>query len=223
MDLGAAIRAKLDARGWNQARLAEESGVSEVAISKIVTGATADPQLETITRIAHALGETVGALLGEKGFDLDAAGQQRLRELIDWAGAKLGAVVPPLIEARPNAVELTIISDKNPSKSPDAAAIPGLLKRDGANRVFRASGDSMIPAGILDDDYLFVRDAGVPRMGAGKIVVCTVKGETFVKKLEMTQRRIRLISADARYAPIEVARADISFVGVVLGRLGRPR
>jgi SOS-response transcriptional repressor LexA len=60
-------------------------------------------------------------------------------------------------------------------------------------------------------------------MGAGKIVVCIVNGKTFVKKLEMSQRRIRLLSANERYAPIEVARDDISFVGVVLGRMGAPR
>lgn len=102
-------------------------------------------------------------------------------------------------------------------------AIAGLIPIDGATRLFRASGDSMTGAGILHDDYLFVRPVGVTRMGAGKIVVCIVKGKTFVKKLEMTQRRIRLLSANERYAPIEVAREDISFVGVVLGRMGAPR
>src|ERR1051325_1883100 len=159
MDVGAAIRARLDALGWNQAKLAEVSGVSEVAISKIITGVTADPQLETIVRLAHALGETVGALLGEKGFDLDASGQQSLRDLIQWANAKLSAVTQPLVDSAPNAVELDIVAD---SRKP-AAAITGLIPMDGATRIFRASGDSMNAAGILHDDYLFVRPVGVPR------------------------------------------------------------
>lgn len=79
MDLAEAIRVRLAARGWNQAKLAEVSGVSEVAISKIMTGATEAPQLDTIIKIAHAFGETVGALLGEKGFDFDSGDQDYLR------------------------------------------------------------------------------------------------------------------------------------------------
>ena len=222
MDLGAAIRARLDVRGWNQAKLAEESGLSEVAISKIVTGVTADPQLDTITRIAHALGETVGALLGEKGFDLDAGEQQRLRELVDWANTKLGAVPRPLVDSAPNAVELHVISDRRPSADPDSAAIPGLLRHKGATRVFRARGDSMNEAGIFDEHLLFVRPyhPRVMRMGAGKIVVCTARRRTYVKRLEMANRRIRLLSASDRYAPIEIAREDIEFIGVVIGYMG---
>ena len=219
MDLGGKILAGAKARRLTQSRLAEEAGISPEALSKIINGVTADPQLDTIVRIAHVLGETVGSLLGETGFDLDAADQQHLRTIIHWATAKLNAATQPLIDSAPNAVELSIVAD---SANP-AGTITSLIPMDGATQIFRASGDSMTAAGILHDDYLFVRPLGVWRMGAGKIVVCIVKGKTFVKKLEMAQRRIRLLSANERYAPIEVSRDDISFVGVVLGRMGAPR
>jgi transcriptional regulator with XRE-family HTH domain len=222
VDLGEKILAGLKARDWTQARLAVEADTSEEAISKIITGTTADPQLSTIRRIAYALGDTVGSFLDEKGFDLDAADRQRLRDFVDWAKAKLDASAPPRSPSAPNAVELAVIADSKP-KSADAAAMPGLLRRKGARHIFRATGDSMNDAGILDNDLLFVRKAGVSRMAAGKIVVCTIAGRTYVKKLEMAQRRIRLTSANDRYAPIEVSRADITFVGIVLGRMGTPR
>jgi SOS-response transcriptional repressor LexA len=219
LDLGQKILAGAKARQVTQTRLAEEAGISPEALSKIINGVTADPQLDTIVRIAHALGETVGSLLGEKGFDLDADDQQHLRSIIHWATAKLNAATRPLVDSTPNAVELSFVADSRKR----AGAITGLIPIDGATRVFRASGDSMNDAGILHDDYLFVRPAGVSRMGAGKIVVCIVNGKTFVRKMEMSQRRIRLLSTNERYAPIEVARDDISFVGVVLGRMGAPR
>jgi len=120
----------------------------------------------------------------------------------------------------PNATELDVISDSRPAKSPNAAAIPGLLKRKGASKVFRASGDSMIAAGILADDLLFVRDAGVLRMAAGKVVVCTARGRTYVKTLEMAHGHIRLVSADERYAPVELTRGEVQFIGIVIGRMG---
>ena len=220
MDLSARIRAALEARGWSQTKLAEEADVSDEALSKILTHATTDPQLSTITRIAHALGETVSSLQGDQGYDLDHADQQRLRDFADWVYAKLGTATPPLADSAPNAVELHAVSDKRPSASPDAAIIPGLLQKKGATKVFRARGDSMIPAGILNDDLLFVRPAGVLRMAAGKIVVCTTKKKTFVKKLEMSQGLIRLVSADERYAPVQIARDEIEFIGIVVGRLG---
>lgn len=220
VDLGARISALLKAKGWTQARLAAEAEVSEEALSKIITGTTADPLHSSITRIAHALGETVGSLLGEKGFDLTAADQQFVRELIAWANRKLDAATQPLIDSAPNATELEVISDSRPAKSPNAAAIPGLLRRKGAKKVFRASGDSMIAAGILADDLLFVRDAGVLRMAAGKIVVCRARDKTYVKTLEMERGHIRLVSADERYAPIELTRDEVQFIGVVIGRMG---
>lgn len=220
VDMGARISALLEAKGWTQAKLAAEADVSEEAVSKIITGTTADPLHSTITRIAHALGETVGSLDGEKGFDLAAADQQFLREFIAWANRKLAAATLPLIDSAPNATELEVISDSRPAKAPHAAAIPGLLKRKGAKEVFRASGDSMIAAGILADDLLFVRRTGVLRMAAGKIVVCKARGKTYVKTLEMTRGRIRLISADERYAPVELTREEVQFIGVVIGRMG---
>lgn len=223
MDLRARLRAMIDARGLTQSEVADLADIPPETLSRILTGTTIEPGVYTLLKITHGMGETVGALLEEKGFTFDSLEQRRVNEFIEFMLEKLAGTRPAPLDPPPNAVELSVVSDSRKSKSPDAAAIPGLLRREGATRAFRASGDSMTAAGILHDDYLFVRPVGVPRMGAGKIVVCIVKGKTFVKKLEMSQRRIRLLSANERYAPIEVARDDISFVGVVLGRMGAPR
>ncbi len=140
MDLAEAIRVRLAARGWKQAKLAEVSGVYEIAISKIMTRTTREPKRRTIVKIAHAFGETVGAFLGEKGFDLDADDQQYLRKIAQWIHAKLGNATQPLVDSAPNAVELSFVADSRKR----AGAITGLIPIEGATRVFRAIGDSMM-------------------------------------------------------------------------------
>lgn len=229
MSLRERIQAAMDAKGWNQARLAIESGVAGETLSKIMTGATEDPQTSTLTRLAHVLDETVGSLLGEKGFDMTAADQQRVREFIVWAGGKLEAATPPRIDAlgQPNAISLDVIAvgqrrPRGQPKSGETGAIPPHYWEEGAREVFRASGDSMRGAGILDRDLLYVKRVGVARMGAGKIVVCRVGKKQFVKKLEILRGRVRLLSADERYAPIEVRKEDLEVIGVVIGRSGPP-
>lgn len=224
MDLRARLRAMIDAHGLTQTQVAERADIPAETLNRILTGATQDPGISTIARIAHGIGETVGSLLGEKGFDLDGSEQQRIREFLDWMATKVGEAQPPLLDAasRPNATELSIVSDRHRTASPNASPIPAEFRRSGASHVFRATDDSMTAAGILDGDLLFVRSVGMTRMAAGKIVVCTVRGRTYVKKLEMADRRIRLFSANDRYAPIEVKREEIEFVGIVLGRMGAP-
>ncbi|HEX2123166.1 MAG TPA: S24 family peptidase [Thermoanaerobaculia bacterium] len=223
------IQAAMDAKGWNQARLAAESGVAEETLSKIMTGATEDPQMSTLTRLAYALDETVGALLGEKGFDLTAADQQRVRDFIAWAARKLEATPPPLIDAfgQPNASSLDLIAigerrRRSDPKSGETGSIPAHFWEQGAKEIFRANGDSMRGAGILDRDLLYVKRVGVARMAAGKIVVCRVGNKQFVKKLEIARGKVRLLSANDRYAPIEVKKEDLEVVGVVIGRSGPP-
>ncbi len=219
----------MDAKGWNQARLAVESGVAEETLSKIMTGATEDPQMSTLTRLAYALDETVGALLAEKGFDLNAADQQRVRDFIGWAGRKLDAAPPPLIDAfgQPNALSLDLIAigqrrRASDPKSGETGSIPAHFWDEGASEIFRANGDSMRGAGILDRDLLYVKKIGIARMAAGKIVVCRVGNKQFVKKLEMARGKVRLLSANDRYAPIEVRKEELEVIGVVIGRSGPP-
>jgi SOS-response transcriptional repressor LexA len=101
------------------------------------------------------------------------------------------------------------------------AEVPRSYYLRGARLAFQAIGDSMIEAGILDGDLLFVAPTRVLRDAAKRIVVCRLAGTTLVKKLELHAGRIRLLSRNERYAVIDVDEDDeFQLIGIVAGRLG---
>jgi repressor LexA len=89
-----------------------------------------------------------------------------------------------------------------------------------ADKVFalRVSGDSMMDAGILDGDYIFVRKVIEAR--AGQIVVAMIDGEATVKRFEPDGDVIRFVPENASMKPIVVRKQDFrstSILGVVCG------
>jgi repressor LexA len=82
----------------------------------------------------------------------------------------------------------------------------------------RVQGDSMIEAGILDGDVVFVRPQSTAERGA--IVVAMVDDEVTVKHYYPEGREIRLQPANAAMAPLRVTPGDdvaFSLLGVVVG------
>lgn len=80
----------------------------------------------------------------------------------------------------------------------------------------RVSGDSMIDAGIFDQDVLVV-DRSIEHK-AGKIVVAAVYGELVVKRLTKVDNEPALVSENKAYQPIFVNESDDVFIwGVVVG------
>ena len=91
-----------------------------------------------------------------------------------------------------------------------------LLSSDMAQEGFfllRVRGDSMINAGILDEDLVLVR----PQHEApnGSIVVALVDGDATVKRFERGNGHVRLIAENPAYEPIVTS--NVSLVGVVRG------
>lgn len=64
MSVGTRIRARREELGLSQERLAEAAGVHRVTIINVEAGESR-PNIDTVVRLAAALGTTVGALLGE--------------------------------------------------------------------------------------------------------------------------------------------------------------
>src|SRR5439155_4103071 len=94
----------------------------------------------------------------------------------------------------------------------------------GATLVYRAIGDSMIDAGITDNDVLFVKPETDLRTADGGIVICRLRGSDYAKQLDVSRGRIRLLSRNVRYGAIEVDEDADAFqlIGVVVGRSGPP-
>ena len=80
----------------------------------------------------------------------------------------------------------------------------------------------MIGAGIAERDLLFVKPLRSTREATGRVIVCRIDGAEYVKVLDVRGGRIRLLSRNDRYPPIEVSDGSQAFelVGVVVGRTG---
>ena len=89
-----------------------------------------------------------------------------------------------------------------------------LIKHPAATFFVRASGSSMINAGIHDNDILVVDKSISPH--SGKVVVVAVNGELTVKRLLKEGKKLFLMAENEAYPPIEIQEgADLHIWGVV--------
>lgn len=89
-----------------------------------------------------------------------------------------------------------------------------LIKHPAATFFVRASGSSMINAGIYDNDILVV-DKSIPP-ASGKVVVVAVNGELTVKRLLKEGKKLFLLAENEEYPPIEIQEgSEVHIWGVV--------
>jgi len=124
-----------------------------------------------------------------------------------------------IAEQRRNAVSVPIVGNVA-AGSPilaeqnveDHILLSSDLAKDGYF-LLRVRGDSMVNAGILNDDLVLVR----PQHEApnGSIVVALVEGDATVKRFEREDGHVKLIAANPAYEPIVTS--NVSLVGQVRG------
>ena len=93
---------------------------------------------------------------------------------------------------------------------------PGFLKKDADSFALKVKGDSMIEAGIFEDDLVIIS----PKAFAvnGDIIVARVDDEVTVKIYENKNQQIRLIPQNKMYEPIVINnKNEFSIVGKVTG------
>ena len=89
-----------------------------------------------------------------------------------------------------------------------------LIADESATYVARASGHSMVGAGIFDGDELVVQFGQEPKHG--DIVIATINGEHLCKKLRKQGKRVFLDAANPDYQSIELQEGDeLTICGVV--------
>lgn len=86
----------------------------------------------------------------------------------------------------------------------------------GAYFALRISGDSMIGAGILDGDYIIVRQQDMAKRG--QIVVALLEDEATCKTFEIQDGHVWLMPENPAYSPIDGENARILGVVVALHR-----
>ena len=89
-----------------------------------------------------------------------------------------------------------------------------LVRNHAATFFLRASGDSMIRAGIHDGDLLIVDRSITP--GNGSVVIVAVEGELTVKYLAKKNGRVLLVPANDEYPELDITEQEDAVIwGVV--------
>jgi SOS-response transcriptional repressor LexA len=241
-DFARRLRELLEEHRLSQARLADLAGLPSETVNRIVRGTTQNPQLDTLIKIARAFDMTVGTLLGEKGFEFSPERRAELRRFVTWGEELLKETQPDDDTLQRSNASAVTLGRKPPQRAPRRGRatpvsatdwresfgdrreerevdIPEQFADRGANLVFRADGESMIGDHIAHGDLLYVREEPDPRNARGLIVVCVVSGSPYVKRLELGAGKIRLVSANDRFAPMvfDEESVDWNLVGIVVG------
>lgn len=95
-----------------------------------------------------------------------------------------------------------------------------MRKGTGNHFVLEISGDSMINEGILDSDYVIVREQQTANNG--DIVVAEIDNEATIKRFFKKRSQIELHSANEKYKPIIIREDDeFKIAGIYCGLLRR--
>ena len=79
---------------------------STETLSRILTRTTENPGIHTVSKIARVLGESVGSLLGERGYEITDADRERAREFVGWLTDRFALDARVALEERGVPVEL---------------------------------------------------------------------------------------------------------------------
>lgn len=90
-----------------------------------------------------------------------------------------------------------------------------LISNPASSYFVRASGNSMVEAGIFSGDLLLVDRSLEPR--DGNVVIAVVNGELTVKRLTQIGNRLLLVAENQAYSPLEInEHTDLLIWGVVI-------
>jgi len=224
-DLGARVTEAIEASGKPRSQISAESKINKFELSRIENGHSVNIGRERLALLAKVLGTTVGYLEGDP-MVLSPTDREELLRHRAWIDKIL-----PKIDAReePNAILLmsgvTRVARQRRDLVADTPQVPKLdvpntFRKREVQHVLRALGDSMIEAGIVNEDTLYATAASAPTVGT--IIACRWHGDTFVKRVVSEHDRLFLRSENPRYLSIafDPKSPDFEMIGVVIGRLG---
>ncbi|HYC89431.1 MAG TPA: S24 family peptidase [Thermoanaerobaculia bacterium] len=226
MDWVDRLRQAVDATGKHSV-VAADAGIHPSSLSEILNRVV-KPQLETVVDICRVCGVTVGWVLGEKGFELGDADYEQITAIHGWTVQKLEernarGPMKSMPQARTVSVFPAVATQRGETwTDPDEIHdrdIPREYQNQGANAVFVTRGDSMIDAGILEGDFLFVRKSRNWRVANQHVVVCRLEGTFTVKRLVVQDNTITLVAAKQGVGPIIINEEAERFelIGIVVG------
>lgn len=195
------VRVELSKKRVSQQWLAEQVGVSQQAIAKVVNGETKSPK--NILEIAGALGVDVHWLKTGKGspdanvfaFTPEKDDDHALR--VDLLDAELAAHSSGIINVEyPDVISSIFFTHEGVKR------ILGRTTTDGVY-MFKVPTDSMVPT-ITQNDIVFI-DTNVKEYIGEGVYSFNLNGETYIKRLQrLPTGVIMALSDNPLYLPFEI-------------------
>ena len=221
--------------GVTTVKLAQMTGIPFGTLNKLLTGQTKNPSLDTVEKIASALGSSVSYIaygveenaaeseLFEKYSKLDQKGKDAVNRAIDAqlqrmederaaAAMQIGKKRKIFIYDVPVSAGLGSFLDSSPSQS---VTLEVNDITDRADYAVKVSGDSMEPR-FFDGDVVIVESCG--QIPVGKVGIFLYNGESYIKKYGGD----RLRSVNPKYKDMVFKDGDdITCLGLVLGTISK--
>ena len=211
--------------------LCEKTGIAKGTLNKLLTGQTKNPSLDTIQKLADALGSSVSYIaygvtedsahsdIFEKYSKLDQKGKEAVAKTVEEQLRRMDDERAASIRKRkifiydvPVSAGLGSFLDSSPSQS---VTLELNDITDRADYAVRVSGDSMEPR-FFDGDVVIVESCG--EIPVGKVGIFLYNGESYIKKFGGD----RLRSVNPKYKDMVFKEGDdITCLGLVLGTISK--
>ena len=171
-------------------------------------------QPTTVIRVPVNTTETIKNFVSALKRKHTLQGQAGVVDLIQFAQAKQRVILPlytsKVSAGFPSPADDHVEQRLNPSDY--------LVENDTATFFVRVKGDSMIEAGIFDNDVLVIDRSRTQQIG--DIVLAVLDGEFTVKTLGWSRKSVKLIPANRNYPVIEIKKGQsLEIWGVVTGSM----
>ena len=171
-------------------------------------------QPTTVIRVPVNTAETIKNFVSTLKEKHSLQGQAGVVDLIQFTQAKQRVIFPfytsKVAAGFPSPADDHVEQRLNPSDY--------LVENDTTTFFVRVKGDSMIEAGIFDNDVLVIDRSRTQQ--TGDIVLAVLDGEFTVKTLDWSRKNVKLIPANRNYPVIEIKKGQsLEIWGVVTGSM----
>jgi DNA polymerase V len=171
-------------------------------------------QPTTVIRVPVNTAETIKNFVSTLKGKHSLQGQAGVVDLIQFTQAKQRVILPlytsKVSAGFPSPADDHVEQRLNPSDY--------LVENDTTTFFVRVKGDSMIEAGIFDNDVLVIDRSRTQQ--TGDIVLAVLDGEFTVKTLDWSRKSVKLIPANRNYPVIEIKKGQsLEIWGVVTGSM----
>lgn len=177
-------------KGWSQQRLADELNLSKSSVNMYERGER-EPGFETMEAIADTFNVDMDYLYGRTDI--------KIAEPIQFTSA----AVPPGFEPLPRMVKKPLIGDiacgQPITAEQNIAEYVDVPESVHCDFCLRCHGDSMVDAGIQDNDVVYIRVQ--PEVEDGEIAAVRIGGEATLKRVYYDGQSLTLMPANSSYRP----------------------